>query len=181
MNGRTKTLIIVLIGVVVAAAAGLYLSGMLGGEKEKPVKHAVAPIPLAEPFIINLADPDVDRLVKLNIAVQLEAMTVEDRDHFLGLGGGGHGGGKELGGTERVSQYPKFRDAVIEVTSKFTYDELRSAKGKELLKAALLHRFEEIAAEDTPHKPKKAEEAHHDSASPPFHIENVYFQEFAVQ
>lgn len=180
LNGRTKTIVIVLIGVAVAAGAGLYLSGMVGGKAEKPVKDAVIePVALAEPFVINLADEEV-HYAKLNVALQLAPMTAEDQVLFSSGGGGGHGAAGPTG-PERVAGYPKFRDALIEVTSKFTYGELLTEQGKAHLKAELLERFEQIAKEDTMPKPKNGEEEHHDPSTAPYHVENLYFTEFALQ
>lgn len=66
---------IILVIVLAAAGAGLFASGMIGGKPEGPTKkHAVEPIALAEPFVVNLADADATRLLAFNVAVQLEPM-----------------------------------------------------------------------------------------------------------
>lgn len=173
---------IILVIVLAAAGAGLFASGMIGGKPEGPTKkHAVEPIALAEPFVVNLADADATRLLAFNVAVQLEPMDDIHWAAFSGAGGGGHGGAAEAPGPPKVATYPRFYDAVITVASTFTADQLNTADGKAELKEALLTRFHEIAEQDesTYGKSAGADDPHH--VGPPYHVQDLEFTKFVVQ
>lgn len=99
-------------------------------------------------FILNLADKDSKRFLKLNVAVELskkdtevapKAASAEKEGHG---GHGGHGGEEPAPETPSISslekemnQYkPAIRDAVISILSGKTSDELSTTPGKELAK-----------------------------------------------
>jgi flagellar basal body-associated protein FliL len=173
---------IIIVIVLAAAGAGLFASGMLGGSSGPTKKHVLEPIALAEPFTINLADTDSARLLAFNIALKLEPMDEAHWAAFTGAGGGGHGGSTGPGpGETKVSTYPRFYDAVLTVSSTFTYDDLKTENGKAELKAALLDRFHEIAEQDeaTYGKSAGAEDPAH--VGPPYHVEDLDFTKFVVQ
>ena len=173
---------IIIVIVLAAAGAGLFANGMLPGGAEGPTKkHVVEPIALAEPFVVNLADPDGSRLLAFNVAVKLEPMDDVHWSAFSGAGGGGHGGPGEAPGPPKVASYPRFYDAVITVASTFTANDLNTEKGKAELKDALLSRFHEIAEQDkaTYGKGAGADDPAH--VGPPYHVEDINFTKFVVQ
>lgn len=173
---------IILVVVVLAAAAGLYASGMVGGKAEGPAKkHVVEPIALAEDFTINLSDADSTSMLAMNVGVQLEPMDDAHWAAFSGEGGGGHGGAGEAPGPAKVSTYPKFRDAVISVASTFDAAALRTTEGKTDFKRALLEKFDEIAETDEAELKASASAGDTAHVGPPYHVVDVYFTKFVVQ
>jgi flagellar basal body-associated protein FliL len=176
---RKLKLPVIIAIVVVAAGAGLFLSGMVGGKEPPKKKHVIAPVALAEPFVVNLADTDSERFLAFNIAVQLEPMDDVHYATYSGANAGGHGGGGEPPGPAMVATYPKFYDAVMSVAATFTADELKSADGKQKLKQQLLARFAEIAETDTAEHKAGAHDPTH--VSPPFHVMDVYFTKYVIQ
>lgn len=172
---------IILAVVLAAAGAGLFFSGIVGGKEGPTKKHAIEPIALAEPFVVNLADADRERYLAFNVALKLEPMDDEHWAAFSGAGGGGHGGGGEAPGPPKVASYPKFYDAVISVASTFRANQLRSEEGQAKLKEALLERFHEIAEVDAAEA--KASAGYDDPAhvGPPYHVMDVHFTKYVIQ
>jgi flagellar basal body-associated protein FliL len=174
---KKKIIIIIAAVAVIAGGAMMFLGG---GEDPKYSQIVpIAPIPMTEPFIINLADADGIHYVKLSVAVQLKPMKYKYKDIFMHGAGGGHG--KVVTGPEKVAAYPPFRDAVIEVTSRFRSDELVKPSGKERLRQALLDRFEEVAVHDKKLAAKPLPGEIKDPGYPPYYVNDVFFNEFAVQ
>jgi flagellar basal body-associated protein FliL len=169
----------IIIAIVIAAVgAGLFASGMVPGKTDGPIKkHVVEPVALAEPFTVNLADTDGKHFAVINVALQLEPM---GDDQWVAFNGetGGHGGGGEAPGPAKLATYPKFSDAVMNVTSGFTTRELNSKEGKLLLKEALLTRFAEIAEQDAADYKAGAEDGPH--AGPPYHVMDVFFTKYII-
>jgi flagellar basal body-associated protein FliL len=165
--------------VAVAAVAGLFMSGMVGGKSEGPVKkHVVEPVPLAGDFTINLKDGSGNDYAVLNVALQLEPMAEEEWATWSGANAGGHGGSGEAPGPAALAAYPKFADAINAVTSTFTAQELKNPEGKASLKQELLERFSEIAEQDAAdYKAGAAEEGH---AGPPYHVMDVFFPKYLI-
>lgn len=133
-NNRGKLPILIMIVVLVVALAGtgflLFKKGTAkkGDHEEKPAKAAVHEketlVPLQE-FILNLADKDQERYVKLEISLGMHGL-----EH---AGGGGHGDkGSPLGESE-----PVVRDAIISAVGKCYYSDLLTNDGKETLKAKI--------------------------------------------
>lgn len=172
----------IIVIVLAAAGAGLFASGMVGGKSDGAgKKYVIEPITLAEPFNVNLADTDQQRLLAFNIAVKLEPMDEVHWAAFSGANAGGHGGGGEAPGPAKVATYPRFYDAVITVATTFYYDELSSEGGKAEFKQALLNRFNEIAEQD---EATYAKGAGHDDPShvgPPYHVQDLEFTKFVMQ
>lgn len=199
MIAKYRFVIIVAVIALAAAIAGLYFTGVLGGGSGQPeARRSMEPIAFTEPFIVNLADTDAVHYIKLSVAVQLKPMTESDRAAFLGLGA--KEGASKVTGETKVAMYPPLRDAVIDVVSRYTADELLKPEGKADLKKQLLERFAAVAAvdshnagldapkrsassskgkkhKDTKSQPKPA----HDPMEPPYEISDVFFAEFAVQ
>lgn len=179
--GKKKLIIIIALVAVIGGGAAMFL---MGGGEDPALTHKVPmePIALTNPFIINLSDTDASHYVKLSVAIQLEPMVEHDKEVFLhGLDAGGHGGGSGPTGATRVAEYPPFRDAVIETVARFRSDELLTPEGKDRLREALLDRFEDVAKRDEKLKGKPLKDEVHDPGLPPFHVHDVYFNEFAVQ
>lgn len=170
---------LIIVIVLAAVGAGLFASGIVGGKPDGPVKkHVIEPITLAEPFTVNLADTDSDRHAVVNVALQLEPMDDEHWATFTGANAGGHGGGGEPPGPAMVATYPKFYDAVVSVTSRFTATELKTPRGKDELRTALLAKFAEIAEQDAAaYKAGAKTEGH---VHPPFHVLDVYFTKYII-
>lgn len=175
-----KRIIIIGVAVLAAAVGGLFMTGMIGGEKVDNTKVTPETIKLSESFVVNLADTDEAHLAKLGVAVQLEPMKTLDHDAFSGANaGGGHGGGGDVKtGPIRVAEDPELRDAVLDTVGRFTAAELLSPEGKEQLKKDLLKRFDAVAAR---HPVAHGKDAHHDMAAPPYHVADVFFYEYVVQ
>lgn len=181
---RYRLQAVILLVAIVVATAGLFLSGAVGGSSKAKTKVPIEPIAMSEPFIINLADTDSVHYVKLALALQLEPMTEEEKLLFEAEPvSEGHGGGaaQPVTGPVRVAADPTLRDAVINTVARFTAKELLTPAGKEELKRALLRSFDQVAQEQAPHKAQGDDSKAVDPAHPPFHIENVYFSEYAVQ
>jgi flagellar basal body-associated protein FliL len=174
----------IIIAVVLAAAgAGLFFSGIVGGDKGPAKKHVVEPITLAPDqgqFVINLSDTDKSVILAVNVAVELEPM---DDDHWAAFAGegGGHGGATEAPGPLKVATYPKFFDAVLTEASQMDSDFLMTEAGKAQLKKNLLDRFHEIAVADEAALKSSAEADDPSHLGPPYHVSDIQFTKYAVQ
>ncbi len=166
--------------VAIAAGAGLFMSGMLGGKSDTgPVKkHVIEPVPLGQDFTINLADGSGSDYAVLTVALQLEPMGEEEWASWSGANAGGHGGSGEAPGPLAMAAYTKFSDAVNSVTSTFTAQELKQPEGKAELKQALLERFAEIAEQDSADYKAGAKEEGH--VGPPYHVMDVFFPKYLI-
>lgn len=175
----------IIIAVVLAAAgAGLFFSGMVGGKESHAKKHVVEPVMLTPPdgsFIVNLADADTNSYLLFNVALELEPMDDVHWAAFSGAGGGGHGGGGEAPGPAKVSTYPKFHDAVLDVASRFTSGQLKTEDGKQELEKRLLARFHEIAEVDKNALKGSATADDPAHVGPPYHVLDVDFTKYVIQ
>lgn len=175
---------VILAVVLVAAGAGLFFSGTVGGTDGPVKKHAIEPIALAPPegsFIVNLADTDQEAYLSFNVALKLEPMDDVHWAAFSGAGGGGHGGGGEAPGPAKVATYPKFFDAVITVASTFKSSDLKTEQGKDRLKTALLDRFHEIEEVDSAEAKQSAGSDDPAHVGPPYHVMQIDFTNYVVQ
>lgn len=170
--------------VLVAGVAGLFVSGVIGGDKSTGKPVPVTPVTMAlgsDPngFTINTADSTKAGFVVFNLALQPKDMSPEAL--LLWEGEGGEGGATDPPGPAALATYPKYRDAVIAVAATFTSSELLARDGQAKLKQALLDKFEEIAQRDEAaygvHKKGEVQDPTH----PPYHIKDVFLQNFAVQ
>lgn len=177
-----KKLIIIIAVVAILGGAGAMM--FMGGGKDPALtrKLPMEPIAFTDPFIVNLADTDNTHYIKLSVAVQVEPMIAADKQVFLhGAASGGHGGGDKETGATRIAAYPPFRDAVIDVVARFRSDELLSPTGKDRLRQALLDKFEDVAKRDEALEGKPIKGEVKDPGLPPYHVHDVFFNEFAVQ
>lgn len=126
-KGKGPMMFVVIAVLITAVVVGVAVVSKKDGKSKKEEKsHAEEEvttelIALGE-FIVNLADVNETRYAKADIVVEITG-----GEHKKGSGG--HGGGDDNG-----AENAKFRDAVISVLSKHTYDELSSSQGKEILK-----------------------------------------------
>lgn len=177
---RFKLQIFVLAIAAVAAGAGLYIAGIVGPSHEKTVKKLpIEDISFVEPFIVNVAGKDENlHYIKLRLAVSLEPMAEADHAEFGLVPEKGHGGGESVTGKMRLASDATLRDAVNVTVAQFTADDLVTPEGKQRLKKALLTKFAEVASDKTPHP--LADGKGSDAAYAPYHIEDVYFEDFQV-
>lgn len=149
-----KIPIFILAGVLVLALAGtgfFVLKGKGGDDKHKEAPPEPEHLMTLEPFILNLADADSARYLKMEVSLGVKGE--------VPAAGGGHGGGHGGGGED--PKVTVIRDTIIRVTSSHTYRELLSAEGKEKLKKEIQEAIE--------HAVKDLE------------VSNVYFTSFAMQ
>lgn len=124
-----KLIIIVLVVVLVGAGAFLKL-GNKGKSAPKPVELSEWKL---EEFVVNLADRNESRYLKVNVVLEVEGAPKD---------GGGHGG-------EQAS-YPeeaKVRDAIINALSSKKYSELLTEDGKTVLKEEIKTQLNSILKE----------------------------------
>jgi len=129
-----KIRIFILAGVLVLALAGtgfFVLKGKSGDEKHKQPEPEPEHLMTLEPFILNLADADSARYLKMEVSLGVKGEVPG--------GGGGHGG---HGGGGEDPKVTVIRDTIIRVTSSHTYRELLSAEGKEKLKKEIQEAIE---------------------------------------
>lgn len=136
-GGKLKLIIIVVVALIILGGGGflaykLFLApkdGAAGAEAAK--KEAVAApsnevgtlYPL-ETFIVNMADNDGSRYLK--VTIQLELDNTEKLKEEL---------------DKRV---PQLRDAILTILSAKTYEEVSSAQGKLILKQEILRRLNSL-------------------------------------
>ena len=172
---------LIILAVVAAAGAGLYFSGMVGSKDSGPVKkHVLEPVPLAQDYTVNLADPGARSYAVLKVALQLKPMPDAEWAAFTGANAGGHGGAGEAPGPMKVSTYPKFDDAIVSITSTYTAKRLLEPEGKLELKRALLTEFDQIAEMDSDEY-KAGAKPDSDHVGPPYHVQDVYFTKYIVK
>jgi flagellar FliL protein len=148
---KMMRILIPVVGVLIAGAAGGIFAGKVLGSNKKaekgktpPVeekKHEVIAVHELSEFIVNLADKNPPHFAKVTIALGLnEAIHNEE---------------------EMKKHEPPIRDAVLELLTAKTYDELLAAEGKAKLKKQILKRVQHIMGEEK--------------------ISEVYFTNFAMQ
>lgn len=107
---------IILVVIVIAAGAGLFMTGVIPGKgAASNIKKPVEPVMMPDEFVVNLADTDGQTFGKFRIALKPENMT-EDQ---LKLWTGGDGGAGEAPGPVALSGYAPYRDAIIEAAGGF--------------------------------------------------------------
>jgi flagellar FliL protein len=145
-SGGKKKLIFILIPVllILIGGAGAYFF-LTHKKKESTKQMVVAPQKLGVmynlgSFLVNLADKNANTYAKVSITLELSNQKVE----------------KEV-----VKRLPIIKDAVINLLSSKTYDEIRTPEGKEELRLELIKRINAILVTGG--------------------VQNIYFTQFIVQ
>ena len=120
-QGKKKSFVMkyIIIGVVVLVVLGagvggtLFFMGKVNDKKQAAPAPAIGPVWVMEPLIVNLADNNGERYLK--IALQLELTTSE--------------AAKEMDIIK-----PKFRDSIVDLLSNKTYKDLADNIGKQRLR-----------------------------------------------
>jgi flagellar FliL protein len=130
-------------------------------EAKKDHAHPPTFVPL-DPFVVNLADKDVDRFAQIGVTLEVEdAKTGEQLKAYM----------------------PAIRNGVLMVLSHKTSQELLQREGKELLAREILRESMlplgvDISESTEGSKKKKKKEKEADEVQP---VKNVYFSNFIVQ
>ena len=133
-SGKLPMIIIIVVALVLVLGIGAFAFMKMG--KGSKGKHEEKKVELTswkmEEFVVNLADQDESRYIKVNLVLEVESK---------GKAGGGHGESSEN------PEEAKARDAIISCLSKKEYDELIPEKGKEKLKEDLKTSLNEVLKE----------------------------------
>jgi flagellar FliL protein len=145
-SGGKKKLIFILIPVllILIGGAGAYFF-LTHKKKESTKQMVVAPQKLGVmynlgSFLVNLADKNANTYAKVSITLELSNEKVQQ---------------------EVVKRLPIIKDAVINLLSSKTYDEIRTPEGKEELRLELIKRINAILVTGG--------------------VQNIYFTQFIVQ
>lgn len=146
-SGSKKKLIFILIPVIlllIGGGAGAYFF-LTHKKKESTKQMVVAPKKLGVmydlgSFLVNLADKNANTYAKVSITLELSNEKVQQ---------------------EVVKRLPIIKDAVINLLSSKTYDEIRTPEGKEELRLELIKRINAILITGG--------------------VQNIYFTQFIVQ
>ena len=156
-GGGNKLLLIVIIVLLLLLliVGGLVAYFLLSGNDENPTpqeqqkvekKHKVkemaeiGPIYPLDPFIVNLVSSNADRYLKCKIDLELDSQELQQ---------------------EVDKKLPAIRDAIIQILSSKTVEEIQTAKGKEKLKEEIKRKINSMLTTGE--------------------IRNVYFTEFVIQ
>jgi len=144
-------ILIPVIGVLVAGAAGGVFAGKVLGSSSHNSKREASHASVKEPevkathelseFIVNLADRDPAHFAKVTIALGLSEPIHNEE--------------------EMKKHEPPIRDAVLELLTAKTYNELLAPEGKAKLKKQILKRVQDIMGEEK--------------------VSAIYFTNFAMQ
>ncbi len=125
-KGKLKIILLAVALLVLGGGGALaYLILADDNPEEKKTKHVESHYMSLEPFLINLADQDVRRYLKLKLELEVPSEKVA----------------KEL-----EKSLPRIRDACILLLSNKTYHDLSSTDGKMKLKQEILQRLAEVPA-----------------------------------
>lgn len=130
-SGKLPIILMIIIVVVLALGAGgfMFMNGKSKGGKKPEKKVELSEWKLEE-FVVNLADQDEPRYLKVSMTLEVEGK----------VGGGGEGGGNP--------EEAKAQDAIINVLTAKRFSQLVAPGGKdklkEELKAALNSSLEDI-------------------------------------
>lgn len=137
-GGKKKLLIFLLIFLIIAGAGGFaaykfLLSGKQEeNSEEKKAEQVVKEVNAVEQlgimydlgtFVVNLADKDADRYLKITIVLELESDMVR---------------------MEVEKRLPQIKDAITTLLLTKTSDEIKTAEGMELLKEEIIKRVNAI-------------------------------------
>ncbi len=149
-GGKKKLLILLVLVLLLAAGGGaaayFFLFSKSEEEQEEVKKPKVSPqevgvmYKLEPAFIVNLADPEMTMYARLSVTLE-----VADQQVLM----------------EVQKKEPIIRDAIIEILSNKTSEELRTPEGREKLKLEIIKRINTILVEGG--------------------VRNAYFTEFVIQ
>jgi flagellar FliL protein len=121
-----KLIIIILVALLVVGggvAGGLYFFGHKGGdgkkEAEKPAPPLVGPLWALDPFIVNLADNQGERYLKVVMQLELSDPLVTAEVEIL---------------------KPRIRDNILDLLTAKTYSDLMESAGKQHLRDEIVLR-----------------------------------------
>lgn len=122
--------LILLIGAVIVSvillAPGLLPQGVLGSkgpEGKEPSKETHGHIYTMEPFLVNLADTEQPRYLKVRIDVESDKQKVDE---------------------EYAKRLPQLRDAILTILSNKTYQEIFDSEGKKKLKDEIISKVNQL-------------------------------------
>lgn len=141
-KSKMKLIIIIVAAVVVLGGGGagafLFLGGDHAAAETKADAHGggpdevkaepkeIGPIHSLESFIVNLADDESSRYLKLTIHLELRNKLIAD-------------------GIEKRS--PQIRDSLLTLLTSKTYQQVADTKGKVKLRKEMIHRLNDILGE----------------------------------
>ncbi len=134
---KSKLILFLIIGIVFILIAGggffaytkFFASPQEGGEQgngkqtEKSTPEPVGEMFSLEPFVVNLADPQGDRYLKLKISMEVDDPAAVERARKLS---------------------PKLRDIVIMMISSLAFEEVMTPEGKLRIREELRTRFNRV-------------------------------------
>ena len=135
-GGKKKLIIIALVLIILVGGGvgGAFAFGLIGGpppgeqpveETPKPLEQA-GPIISLEPFIVNLADEEDNRYLKVSVGLEVKDEEIQKACE------------------ERM---PRIKDIMITLFSSKTNDQVRDVKGKIKLRQEIVIRINEILGE----------------------------------
>ena len=125
-SGKMKWIIVILVSVVVicaGAGTGLYFFMNKDHKKAEVAKPAVVAIWPMEAFIVNIADTNGSRYLKLVVQLEVSDQTVVP---------------------ELEQLKPKLRDTILDLLSPKTYQDLMELSGKQRLREDIAGRVNNI-------------------------------------
>ncbi len=128
-RSRTKLLLLVALGVFLVLGGGLAYLLLTDDPSEATApqpaaaKAAAGPVMVLEPFLINLADQESRRYLKVKVELEV------DQEKSI----------KEL-----EKSIPRIRDALILLLGSKSYGELGTTEGKHRLKEEILQRLAQV-------------------------------------
>ena len=141
-GGFLKIIIIALIGMIIGGAGGFFAFKMFFAKTPPPKpdnasqtaqkaqaapvapkKNEILPMVDLDPFIVNLADKDTRRYLKVKMSLEVSDKKVEE---------------------EVKKRMPEIRDIITLLLSSKTYADLSTIDGKLALKAAIVNRLNSI-------------------------------------
>lgn len=140
-GGGKKWLIPLIIGVVVAAGAGVAVAFFLGGKAEAPEAGSEVPaqaaaspsepptyVALDPPFVVNLADPGGDRYLQVEVQLMSRSKGIEE---------------------SLATHMPVIRNRLLLLFSQQTVDGVRTREAKEALQGKALEEVQAVLTEAT--------------------------------